>query len=342
MSTCLVIGDPHFKTNNFQETERMVNDIRLALIREPVSFIVVLGDVLDRHEQIHIEPLNRAIKFLLMLTEFAPTYVLIGNHDRPNNQDFLSDKSPFYGLHYHPRLTIVDKVIEETIDERQFIFVPYVPPGKFHQALRTLDPSDDETPRYMQATIIFAHQEFKGAKSGVHESSGGDVWSADEPIVITGHFHDYQRLSSNILYVGTPFQHTFAESVDKSISRLVIPSNPKTLDDLTETRIKLSIPPRQTLTYTFKEFTELVPSWNTGSRIRFIVLATISEAHTLKSHPNYRECSKHGHKIECRIIQSESDRVVIESNDISFEQRFKERLKTDPEVYKLMQELQLA
>ena len=80
--TVLVIGDPHFKISNVCDTDLMVESIiRIATERHP-DIIVVLGDILDRHENIHVSPLTRSIKFLTSLMTIAPTYALIGNHDQ--------------------------------------------------------------------------------------------------------------------------------------------------------------------------------------------------------------------------------------------------------------------
>ena len=96
----LAIGDPHFKTTNIKESTEMVNAIYNLLEKEQdnLDFIIVMGDILDRHETIHVNPLTLAVKFLLTLATKKKTYVLIGNHDRPNNSDFLSDYHPFVGL----------------------------------------------------------------------------------------------------------------------------------------------------------------------------------------------------------------------------------------------------
>ena len=74
MITCLVIGDPHFKINNVRETQLMHAKIcEIARARKP-TFIVCLGDVLDRHETIHVSPLERASAFLHELSTIAPLY----------------------------------------------------------------------------------------------------------------------------------------------------------------------------------------------------------------------------------------------------------------------------
>jgi len=73
----LVIGDPHFKTDNIKDTNDMCNSVYEILNTEKVDFIVVLGDILHRHETIHVSPLHRSMIFLRNLSKYTKTFVLI-------------------------------------------------------------------------------------------------------------------------------------------------------------------------------------------------------------------------------------------------------------------------
>lgn len=191
----LVVGDPHFKVNNIKETQCMSNEIiRIAKEKEP-DMIVVLGDILDTHEQINMLAYNNAITLLRQLQDLAPLYVLIGNHDRVNNQVFLTDQHVFGALHYWNNTTIVHTTIRIVLNGYNFVLVPYVPNGRFHEALDEVEWKD--------ADIIFAHQEFKGASLGAKRSIYGDIWALDNPYVISGHIHDFAQLQPNLLYAGT-------------------------------------------------------------------------------------------------------------------------------------------
>lgn len=131
----LVIGDFHFKVSNVQDTDLMT--IEIIKIAEEIKpdYIVCLGDTLDRHESIHVTPLENAIKILDALRKIAPLYILIGNHDRPNNSNFLTTEHPFTAVKHWENTYIADNCIEQTIKDRLFLFVPYVPPGRLHEAL---------------------------------------------------------------------------------------------------------------------------------------------------------------------------------------------------------------
>ncbi len=230
----LVIGDPHFKVGNITDTDKLLVQIMKLVKKRKPDMVVCLGDVLDRHADIHVSPLTRAIDFLYQIQNCSQLFVLIGNHDRMNNSDFLSPIHPFTALKYWDSTRIVDTVVDVEISGRHFMFLPYVPPQKFDEAFKKhisglgdakkyMDEegniSDESLDNYLKdVTCIFAHQEFLNAKMGAKLSEEGDVWSETRPLVISGHIHEYDQLQSNIIYVGTPFCHNFGEKDDKRVS----------------------------------------------------------------------------------------------------------------------------
>jgi DNA repair exonuclease SbcCD nuclease subunit len=133
--TCLIIGDPHFKVSNLQETRLMTQKILVLCKERKPDFIICLGDILDRHEIIHMAPFNESTSFLEELSHIAPLYIVIGNHDRPNNSNFLTTEHPFIALKYWKNTFVADNVLEQHIQGKRFLYVPYVPPGRLMEAL---------------------------------------------------------------------------------------------------------------------------------------------------------------------------------------------------------------
>lgn len=220
--TCMVIGDPHFKFQEFylQRVEEMGEKfIALCKERKP-DFIVNLGDTLHDHRKIDMLAQCKAVCFLRELSKIAPLFILIGNHDRVNNSDFLSTVSPFEALKDWKNTYIVDQpytLTFHTFDKVfSFYFVPYVAPKRFQEAL-SLYNIDVE-----KFTMGFGHQEFFGSKMGAFLSEEGDVWPYDKPIVC-GHIHDSQLVRNQngkeyINYVGTPIGHSHGEHGLKTVS----------------------------------------------------------------------------------------------------------------------------
>src|SRR5665647_464418 len=224
---CLVIGDCHFSVSNLLDADAFIEKAETAVRRLKPDFIVCLGDQLDKHEQCHMDPYIRACTFLEKMASYAPTFLNVGNHDRRNNQDFQSPDHFFVGMKHCPNLTIVDTAIKTEVTSKKdpnvkgnFLFVPYVAPGRFYEALDSIDLHElgADTWRSPSIDAIFAHQEFKGVQLGPIKSVNGDLWDVTWPLVITGHIHDYQVLQPNLIYVGTPMQHAFSEAPNKAIT----------------------------------------------------------------------------------------------------------------------------
>lgn len=204
----LFIGDPHIRVENFHTMEKLLLMVQRLVADSPVDEIVVAGDVLHNHERLHTLALNRAVDFLEALAALAPVVCLVGNHDMINNQQFLTHNHWLH--HYRGRLAnveVVDAPILRTAkDGTVSVYCPYVFPGRFQEAL-TVRLGD----AWQRAHIVFAHQEFRGAKMGAIISEDGDPWDPALPQVVSGHIHDYQKPLTNVFYPGTPMQQSFGD-----------------------------------------------------------------------------------------------------------------------------------
>lgn len=253
-----VIGDPHFKSKNVLETNEMVTKIYASVIEEKPNFIVVLGDVLDTHETIHVGPLCRATEFLFQLSKMSKhLFVLVGNHDRPNNSVFLTQESPFNACKSWENTSIVDTVLEKRIEGKDYLFLPYVPTGRLNEALSTAGISSESINRF---DIVFAHQEFKGCNMGMITSNEGDPWDETWPLCISGHIHDYQVLQPNLVYPGTPIQHGYGDSPNKAIMILEYDQTKESLNSIKYSyrRINLNLPKKLTVHITSEELVDYV------------------------------------------------------------------------------------
>ena len=104
---------------------------------------------------------------------------------------------------------IIDDTFSYELNEMKFVFVPFVPNGRFKEAIDKVDWND--------ANCIFAHQEFKGCKMGAIVSEDGDDWNDNLPYIISGHIHSKQYVGENIFYPGSAMQHSFGESSENII-----------------------------------------------------------------------------------------------------------------------------
>ena len=347
MYQILLIGDPHFKTSNALETNQLhQSTLKYLKSNSSIDFVVVLGDILHCHEKIHTQPFCRAVKFLTDLADERETFALIGNHDRINNNIFLTEEHPFVGLKEYSNLHIVDTTLyfpssslqkrEEKKEDAFFAFVPYVPNGRFKEALdfNTKNKEKENKRNYEKCTAIFAHQEFQGCRMGSIVSEDGDVWEENLPTVFSGHIHEHQRLQKNIFYPGIPFQHGFGDSDDKAIYLLSIGSPSEEGGWETE-KIELDITPKKLYNMTLEQFEKFKPPEKAIIKINF--QCHESTMKKMISSQKFREKIKK-HNIEFKLKVEKTKKII--KNHSSFlenlERRISQSDKGVKEIYKDM------
>jgi DNA repair exonuclease SbcCD nuclease subunit len=312
-TTILFIGDPHFQISNIQEVDLFLEKIINLATKKNPDIIVIAGDILHTHERLHTLALNKAYDLIDNMRKITKTYVLVGNHDYINNQQFLTNNHWMNGLKEWNNTIIVDNVIKETINNEKFIFVPYVPPGRFEEALRTL--KDD----WISASCIFAHQEFAGCKMGAIVSIEGDKWDIKNPIVISGHIHSKQQPQKNIYYSGSAMQHAFGES-EKNI--IAFFSFTKDQYELEEIDLEL---PRKKIVYMNVEEIDTYNIPETEDQIKVTLKGDYNEFKAVKKTKKYKNLVDKGVKVvfkpqKEKVIQNNTEEKVESNNttDTSF------------------------
>ena len=283
----LFIGDPHFKVDNIPEVEMFIDNIESLAKNKKPDFIVIAGDLLHTHERLHTIALNKAYDFIDKMRTISPSYVLVGNHDMCNNSQFLTENHWMNGLKKWKNVFIIDKTFLLTINNLKFIFVPYVPNGRFIEALDTLKEE------WKDVNCIFAHQEFKGCKMGSIISVEGDEWNINYPNVISGHIHSKQNPQENIYYPGSAMQHAFGESEKNIIASLEFKNDTNNYN-LEEVDLKL---PRKKIVYMKTEDLESYTIPKTKDKIKITISGNYQEFKTLKKTKKYKTLIKEGVKV---------------------------------------------
>lgn len=225
MVKVLAIGDLHFRKGELHLADLVIQKLNQSIDAMKPDLIVFLGDTLDTHEKIDMNAFNKAIFFFKSLALKYPIVIIIGNHDRPDATTNLTDNSAFFCLRDCKNIYVVDRVMDigwalpghtpGLSHNLRFIFVPFVPPGTFDDALGTLEKDfhDPKNP----VTAVFAHQTFVGAAHGKTIVRSGDKWPLTNPLLISGHVHSYKVVQPNLIYAGTPYQLSFDDTSDKGV-----------------------------------------------------------------------------------------------------------------------------
>lgn len=302
----LWVGDLHCRLQYLDDFQLMADRIVDVASKRAISRIVLSGDLLHDHSVVRTAAFNAIVDFVQRLAQIAHVFILVGNHDLVSATLFCSTEHPFNAMKFWPGVTVVDKPY--ITSDGGIVFCPYVPKGRMVEALDQLGRSS-----WTSARVIFGHQEIRGASSGAIVSIDGDVWEPEFPLLISGHIHERSRLAPNMLYPGTPIQHTFADEPDKTISLFD--------ENWNETRISLGLKKRLTLQIKATEFSDVVIPED--AHVRVEVLGTVAEIASVRKTQLYKSLISSGVKIVPR-----ADEVVVQkvARNITYLQALSEKV----------------
>ena len=306
----IAIGDPHFRVENIVEVENFMEKMAKLAKSENPDMIVVLGDLLHTHEKIFTIALNKAYDFIRILRDIAPTYVLVGNHDYIQNSQFLTENHWMNAMKDWENVVIVDTVITVEKQGAKFVLLPYVPNGRFQEALNTID--DD----WKDADCIFAHQECAGCKMGAIISIEGDIWPEDYPCIVSGHIHSRQTPQPNIYYTGSAMQHAFGES-DKNIIPIFnfeggFPYSLREVD--------LELPRKRIVYMDMDKIDDFAPK-PTEDQVKITLTGNYDEFKTFKKSEKYKELTKNGTKVvfKTKKVKEDDKQTLADVNTGGFQ-----------------------
>lgn len=322
----LFVGDPHFKLKNVEYIPLFAARIMSIVTSQNLDFVVVAGDLLDNHDRIDVGPLNLAINFIDSLRQKVKTFVLVGNHDYINNQQFLTCSHWMNALKCWKNVVIVDDIVQYGLNGSQFLFVPYVPPGRFMEAIETKISKKD----IKNFKAIFAHQEFYGCKMGPIESKCGDKWDEDCSLIVSGHIHNKQWSQKNIYYPGSAMQHAFGQSVENTVSILTFSK-----DELSYEEIDLKMP-KLTIKYlSVNDVMQPLKFKNSESqKYKIVIQGNQEEFQTFKKNIRYKELLeefKITFKLKNLVVEQTSNRLKKSFIDVLTE-KIKEENNPDLEM----------
>lgn len=219
-----------------------------------------------------------------------------------NNQQFLTTNHWMNSMKKWENVTIVDTAIVKKINNFEFIFCPYVPNGRFIEAMDTLETD------WKKCNCIFAHQEFYGCKMGAILSVDGDKWPVDYPNIVSGHIHSKQTPQKNIYYCGSSLQIAFGETETNTIPILTF--SKKCLNyKLDEIDLKM---PRKKTVYLDVEKIEDYKQAETEDTVKITVSGNYDDFKALKKTKKYKDLISSGTKVVFKAKKS----TIIEDNKI--------------------------
>jgi hypothetical protein len=150
---------------------------------------------------------------------------------------------------------------------------------------------------------IFCHQELMGASFGHISSKVGDEWPESNPLLVSGHIHQYGWHFKNALYVGSPRQVSQGEADDKSVSLLEFGASGL----ISETRIPTDMPKKVTFTMTCQEAMEFAASG--ADTVRIILEDSEENIVKFRKSKKYKDLSA-----SVKFLAKFTDQLVTKKN----------------------------
>lgn len=327
----LALGDLHIQPNNLAEITIFLSQLEkhLATREKKYDLIVILGDTLHTHETLHTLCMNKMLEYLSLCERFAPTFVLVGNHEYINNAQFLSENHPY--LTWKKEHQIVDRLTETILTsqgkEYRICLLPYVPDGRFHEAFQV---SNRKIKDY---DLIFGHQLFNRVKMGAIVAENVEDWLPEYPQMISGHIHDRQTLD-NLHYPGSAMQVSFGETQDCLLSEYLL-----------ETKVILPVnihPPKKksihaSLPIDEKVLSQLQPEENV--KLKLILSGNEEEFKTFKKGYLFEQLLARGIKIAFKQKLTQQKFIPTRNKNISFRETLHSLIAHDPDLLQISQKI---
>jgi len=200
----LLVGDPHVTVDELEDSQALLDGVFSLYRQLEPSAVVFMGDLHHNHAVVRVEVLDFWLRNLARFPK-EKTFVLVGNHDRPNDSSS--------GCHSLQAYTSLANVVEKPTHIGDGIWAfPYMQTEEFVTAALATQPK-----------VLLCHQTFDGSKyeNGFYAPDGVKPEHVGVPKVISGHIHTAQVLNwvgGYIQYIGSPRWRSISDAnVEKSV-----------------------------------------------------------------------------------------------------------------------------
>lgn len=214
MAKVALIGDTHFGWSNSNDfflnyQESFFRDLIPLLKEEGVTDLIHLGDVYDVRKYINFKALKKSFGFFteILLASGMNIHLIVGNHDTYyKNTLEINAINELLGW---TDFNIYETAEEIKIDSMKFLMVPWICSSNHDEIMSMIDNSE--------ADICCGHFDISGfymMRNVVNQGGMPANTFSKFKRTFSGHFHIPSE-SNNIIYVGTPYELSWADYGDK-------------------------------------------------------------------------------------------------------------------------------
>lgn len=225
----IILTDTHLSQDNIEVVQNCFRETIDKALELKLKYITHLGDIFQSRKGQTQDVLDA---FTTILDEIEAAGLVMrlipGNHDKQDYNSVISYLTPY---RTHPALDLYETPTFVGDEEFEYFYLPFYTDSLYLE-LFPKRPKKKGVKR-----IAFTHIGMNGAvmNNGMKIESGinGELFK-DFDLVLIGHYHDPQRYSDTIHYIGASLQHNFGEKSRKGAMILY--------DDLSIELLPLSFP----------------------------------------------------------------------------------------------------
>lgn len=195
--------------------------VRKIAEKHHVDQIIALGDIFHKMGIIEVETYNRTFQEVQKTAQISDVLLLHGNHDHADRLGTQHSLMPFSAI---KNVTVVQESGLFTIKpfrgpSLDVMMIPYI--DNKEQAMATAKKARGDL-------LCFTHLGFEGAFVGsaieylVKEPLSPAEFGKLFRFVFSGHYHRLQYVHDNVMYVGSPLEHTRSDVTDDEKGVLIL------------------------------------------------------------------------------------------------------------------------
>lgn len=245
------ITDTHLKEATIDTNLKLYEEVCIDMDKKGVSNLIHGGDVFDSRKAQSLQVLTGFVGCLQIVSKHNKNLLIIpGNHDKTDYESPDSFLDPFG---WHPDIVLCNlPQVDSRFLKSHNVLIHMMPffDDDIFQSLFVPYVAENVHPHPNVRHVLITHIGLDGVKmnSGSNHKSilEKDILECFD-LVLIGHFHDRQQISSKIWYTGSALQHNFGENDQKGLIYVK--------DDLSLEFVKLESPPAyQKYSFTKQEF----------------------------------------------------------------------------------------
>lgn len=261
----IISNDQHIKDDNVEEKKGLIKQQCELAKKLGVDNVCLLGDLIDSRKSQTLKVLNGVSDIFNIFKSYnLQCHIISGNHEKVN---YRSDESFLDTFKFHPNVNLYQDITEVNLHGLNITFIPF---WEDDILIKKLAKAKDQS-------IIFSHfgtNQSKNNDGSLHNSSITVESLKRFKKVMLGHFHQMDKIGSNIYHLPSLQQNNFGEDENKGFTVLYDDGSHELVKSIFKPFIKLKIDVNKTSKKEIDDYIKEYEKQSETANIRFILEGT--------------------------------------------------------------------